>query len=402
VSEVDGTLPQGWTWSTVEELAAPEPNAITDGPFGSNLKTSHYVADGPRVIRLQNVGEGNFTDARAHIAPEHFARLTKHRVYANDIVIAALGEKLPRACIVPANVGPAIVKADCIRFRPDERVALSQFLNWMLNAEPTQRQVGSSVHGVGRPRLNLTEIKAIRLPLPPIAEQRRIVAAIEEQFTRLDAAVVSLQRARANLKRYRAAVLKAAVEGRLVRTEAEMARAECRSYETGEQLLARILAERRAWWMAEHGSKKPYREPKFPDLARLPTLPEGWVWATVEHLGALGEQAVMTGPFGTSLGTEDFTDSGIPVLTIGCLADSGIRLSKAMYVRESKASSLSRYGLQTGDLLFSRMASVGRAGFVTSALEGALFNYHIMRLRLHAEALLPGLLLCLCAWVVGC
>ena len=61
------------------------------------------------------------------------------------------------------------------------------------------------------------------MPVPPPKEQRRIVAEIEKQFTRLEAGVAALRRVQANLKRYRAAVLKAACEGNLVPTEAELA-----------------------------------------------------------------------------------------------------------------------------------------------------------------------------------
>jgi hypothetical protein len=74
-------------------------------------------------------------------------------------------------------------------------------------------------------------LAAIKVPVPPSAEQERIVAEIDKQFTRLDAAVAALNRAKANLKRYRATVLKAACEGRLVPTEAELARKEGRNYE---------------------------------------------------------------------------------------------------------------------------------------------------------------------------
>ena len=66
-----------------------------------------------------------------------------------------------------------------------------------------------------------------------MTEQREIVAEIEKQFTRLEAGVAGLRRVQANLKRYRAAVLKAACEGKLVPTEAELARQEGRTYETG-------------------------------------------------------------------------------------------------------------------------------------------------------------------------
>jgi len=90
--------------------------------------------------------------------------------------------------------------------------------------------------------------ETVPLVLAPTREQEVIVAEIEKQFTRLDAATAALKRVQANLKRYRAAVLKAACEGRLVPTEAELARKEGRSYETGEQLVARILKERRAKW----------------------------------------------------------------------------------------------------------------------------------------------------------
>jgi len=110
------------------ELAADEPNAITDGPFGSKLKTEHYTDAGPRVIRLQNIGDAVFVDARAHISEEHYSSLQKHRVFPGDLVIAALGESPPRSCMVPDWLGPAIVKADCIRFKAGPKV-LPKFVN---------------------------------------------------------------------------------------------------------------------------------------------------------------------------------------------------------------------------------------------------------------------------------
>ena len=95
----------------------------------------------------------------------------------------------------------------------------------------------------------------------------------------LDASVAALKRVQANLKRYRASVLKAACEGRLVPTEAELARAEGRDYEPADRLLERILAERRARWEAQEKRRGKYKEPVAPDTSDLPELPEGWVWA---------------------------------------------------------------------------------------------------------------------------
>ena len=93
----------------------------------------------------------------------------------------------------------------------------------------------------------------------------QIVAEIEKQFTRLEAGVAGLRRVQANLKRYRAAVLKAACEGKLIPTEAELARQEGRTYETGTQLLERILTERRQKW----NGKGKYNEPPKSDTTNL-------------------------------------------------------------------------------------------------------------------------------------
>jgi type I restriction enzyme S subunit len=140
-----------------------------------------------------------------------------------------------------------------------------------------------------------------------LRQQSRIVGEIDKQFTRLEAAVGALERVQANLKRYRASVLKAACEGRLVPTEAELAHAGAvhelplRPYEPADQLLARILKERRARWETDQLAKlrapgKPpkddrwkakYKEPAAPDTTDLPALPEGWVWATMPQLGEL-------------------------------------------------------------------------------------------------------------------
>ena len=124
---------------------------------------------------------------------------------------------------------------------------------------------------------------------------RRIVAEIEKQFTRLEAGVAALRRVQANLKRYRAAVLKAACEGRLVPTEAELSRTQPSTknsqpaYEPASKLLARILTERAKTNWQGRGQ---YKEPAAPDTANLPNLPEGWSYVSVETVGfvQLGRQ----------------------------------------------------------------------------------------------------------------
>lgn len=205
-------LPAGWSLCRLDELAAPEANAITDGPFGSNLKTEHYTLEGPRVIRLQNVGDGEFIDEEAHIAPAHYDRLRKHEAVAGDVVVAALGETLPRACVVPPALGPAIVKADCPRLRPSPEIN-ADFLVTALNSPLVREQAAAVIAGIGRPRLNLGKIKALRIPLPPRAEQDRIASVVARRLEEIAAGRVALREAARGLTALRIAVLSDALAG---------------------------------------------------------------------------------------------------------------------------------------------------------------------------------------------
>jgi type I restriction enzyme, S subunit len=212
-------LPNNWCWASVAQCASYEDFAITDGPFGSNLKTEHYTDDGPRVIRLQNIGDGSFVEDDAHISFHHFSVLQRHAVKHGDIVVAMLGETLPRACLVPSHVPPAIVKADCVKVATNCSLVSSSFLVVVLNSHPTRTRASAKIAGVGRPRLNLEKLRPLAVPLPPLAEQEQIIAEVDR---RLSVAQESESQIEANLKRssrLRQSILKRAFEGKLVPQE---------------------------------------------------------------------------------------------------------------------------------------------------------------------------------------
>jgi type I restriction enzyme, S subunit len=187
-----------WPIVTLDDLKSAEPRAITDGPFGSNLARRHYTSAGPRVIRLQNIGDGNFVDQHAFISPEHYESLRAHEVRGGDLLVASLGEVLPRACLTPAWLGPAIVKADCIRVRLGEHVD-PRWVLYALQRPEARRWADEHRHGVGRPRLGLHVIRRIPVPLPALDEQWRIVELLEDHLSHLDAAARGLRNARRRL-----------------------------------------------------------------------------------------------------------------------------------------------------------------------------------------------------------
>ena len=191
-------------------------------------------------------------------------------MHDGDIVISRAGSVGYSSLI--KNPQPSVFASYLIRFRPliDER-----YVSYFLQSPDYWQSISESSLGIAIPNVNATRTQKIPFPLARLPEQRRIVAEIEKQFTRLDAGVASLKRVQANLKRYRASVLKATCEGRLAPQDS--------ADEPADRLLARILAERRAKWEAEHPGKK-YVEPAAPVTDGLPELPVGWCWAASTRL----------------------------------------------------------------------------------------------------------------------
>ena len=183
------TNPEGWPTSRLGDLALK----FSDGPFGSNLKSSHYVSSGVRVVRLQNIGNGRFVDDdAAYISEDHFSKLGKHECRPGDLLIGTLGDPNLRACIQPASLPLAINKADCVQMRVDPDCAHASWACWLLNSTGTFRMASSMVHGQTRTRLPMGLLRELKVPVPPLDMQQsfaRQVASISDEQAKADRAL---------------------------------------------------------------------------------------------------------------------------------------------------------------------------------------------------------------------
>jgi type I restriction enzyme S subunit len=240
-----------------------------------------------------------------------------------------------------------------------------------------------------------TLAETVPILVAPHLEQERIADAIDTAASRLDAAVAALTRVQRNLARYRASVLHAAVTGRLVPTEAALARTEGREYEPASVLLTRILAERRRRWeeaelakMTAAGKapkderwKARYVEPVAPEMEGLGELPVGWCWATCEQL----VQRLQTGPFGSTLHKSDYVIGGVPVINPQHLRDYGIQPAMEVTVGQDTASRLYTFELSEGDIVLGRRGAMGRCAVVSGKEQGWLLGTGSLALRLEVE-----------------
>lgn len=352
-------LPPGWVWTTLDAVAF---TVMGQSPPGET-----YNTNGRGLPFYQ--GKAEFGDL--YPTPVKWCSEPGKIAQADDILFSV------RAPVGPTNLcrEESCIGRGLAAIRPLGGTS-TRYMLYYLRLLDADRAWDPLATGTTFAAISGDTLRACEIPLAPLAEQRRIVEVLEAQLTRLDAAVAALERARANLKRYRAAVLKAAVEGRLVPQDP--------ADEPAAELLARILRERHERWEAgqrakgKDPAKLTYPEPAAPDTATLPELPEGWVWASLDQLA-----------WDAGYGTSErcvYDGSGPPVLRIPNVVGGRVSLDDLKFAI-SKQERKPEDAVAPNDLLIIRTngskSLVGKSALVTS--EYARLHYfasYLIRFRL--------------------
>ena len=370
-------IPKSWHWTTMGEISAvvgggtPRTADLTNFEGGTipwvtpadlSGYSSKYISHGERSITQKGLETSS-----ARMLPAGTVLFTS-RAPIGYIAIASNP--------VCTNQGfkSFVLKDDVV---PD-------YVYWWLkgNKELTE----SLASGTTFLELSGAKAKLIPIPIAPLDEQKRIVAEVEKQFSRLDEVVASLKRAKANLKRYKSAVLKAALEGKLT----EQWHIEHPDVEPAEKLLKRILTERRKKFEQADFARMPpkekkpkdnkakikYREPVPPDYTTLPALPKGWCWSSTDQLFWF----VTSGSRGWA---KYYSNSGAIFLRVGNVDHDTIALDlkDIQRVDPPENAERTRTRVETNDILISITADVGMVAVVPYEFEEAYINQHISLAR---------------------
>jgi type I restriction enzyme S subunit len=309
-------LPSGWALISIEET----------GEYinGFAFKAAHRTTSGRPIIRIQNL-----TDESKALNRTKLAVSTEYEVATGDMLVSWSAT----LDVFVWQREPALVNQHIFKVISNAEVINKRLLFYWLKLAISQLMDTDHLHGSTMKHINRGPFLAHRVPLPPKQEQTRIVDKLEELLSDLDAGVAELKAAQKKLAQYRQSLLKAAVEGRL--TEAWRAQ-HGEPEESGAQLLARILRERRAQWEAkqlakfEAQCKVPAKgwQNRYPELlahvdAELEVLPAGWTWATVDQLADVG-----TGVTPLRSKPQYFVNGTIPWVTSGALNDEIVKAAK--------------------------------------------------------------------------
>jgi type I restriction enzyme, S subunit len=322
-------LPPGWSTAELAETCT----SITDGDH----QPPPQVEDGIPFLVIGNVrsGDVDFTGCR-HVPEDYFDALAETRKPRRGDVLLTLVGSYGIPVLVRQDM-PFCVQRHIGILRPSHAIS-SSYLALALADRAVFDQATKIATGSAQMTVPLSGLRRIVIPIPPRQEQDRIAAAIEEQFSRVDAGGTALNQTRRNLTRMRAAVLQAAVTGQLVPQDSH--------------------DEPASVWLQAHGRNGP---------GHLTSLPPGWARTTIGELKTWS----LYGPRFTS---DDYVDSGVPVLRTTDITRNGrILVDQAPKLALSEAE-LRKYRVMAGDILLTRTGSIGTVAFIrddTPAIPGA-------------------------------
>ena len=364
-------LPKDWNTSTISEVAdinvRPKKDELDDEMLASFVpmkcvETENGRFESPEDKRVGDVKKG-YTPMRD--GDVIFAKVTPCMENGKAAVVRGLTN------------GIGFGSTEFYSLRPKSHLS-SDFLFYYMIQQGFRREAERHMTGaVGLRRMPKNFLEQHLIPLPPLPEQRRIVARIEELFSRLDAGVAALRQAKAQLKRYRQSVLAAAVTGELTRAWRE----QHPDVEPAEKLLERILEERRVNWTG----RRKYKEPVSCDISDLKKLPQTWSWSAFDGVLTELRNGISKKPDATA---------GLRILRISAVRPMAVDLDDSRFLSDS-LSKCSIYKLNRSDLLITRYngtrAFVGVCGLVRDLPEPFVYPDKLIRARLVDEkTLIPS------------
>ena len=354
---INGSLPIGWKIAQVKD--------ICDIIRGVSYKKPDSIQEAQKgylpILRATNIQDNSLVLDKDLVYVTTDLVSENQKLKIGDIVIAtSSGSKhlVGKTAQVKRNWLGAF-GAFCAAIRSTVEVD-HRYLGYFFNSPAYKDVIAAKAIGVNINNLRRGDIEELKIPIAPLKEQKRIVAEIEKQFSRLDEAVENLKRVKANLKRYKASVLKAAVEGKLT----EEWRKEHSDVEPADKLLAGILAERRKKWeeaelakMKAKGNKpkddkwkKKYNEPQKPSEFYL-DLPTSWIEVRAEQICDFITKG--TTPKAIKL----FSDKGeIPFIKVYNLTKTGrldFSIKPTFISNDTNEKELARSRVYPGDVLMN-------------------------------------------------
>jgi len=205
-------LPEHWLEKRLGFLAKEERAAFVDGPFGSDLKSSEYKDSGVPLIQLNNIRDSkHLMQNMKFVTEDKKKELIRHLAIPGDVVIAKMADPVARSAIVANDFSEYVIVADCVKMTPDLNSVDLMYLVWSINCDHVRINAELVSTGTTRIRINLGELKKLKIPYPPFEEQQKIANFLDHETAKIDTLIEKQQQLIKLLKEKRQAVISHAV-----------------------------------------------------------------------------------------------------------------------------------------------------------------------------------------------
>ena len=252
--------------------------------------------------------------------------------------------QLVGACVIAERVTKQVMLSDKTLRIQFKDPSLKPWVLHYLRSREGRNQIEALCTGNQESMRNISQksIRQIQLPLAPAEERDRVIAYLDQQLSRLQASVVIFSIIQAKLKQARASILKAAVEGRLVETETELAIRQGRTHELAAELLDTMDRQKNKKSAITSETAAPQWD-----------APTSWEWTNIGHVS-------LKVKYGTSAKCQERGD-GIPVIRMGNIQDGKIHMDKIKYLPKTHYEFPEQL-LRKGEVLFNRTNSIDLVG----------------------------------------
>jgi type I restriction enzyme, S subunit len=376
-------IPLNWEWTKLGNVIEPskekiEPLNNYEIPY---IGLEHIEKDTGKLLEHGNSNE---------------VKSTKAKFSKGDLLYGKLRPYLNKVHVVNFD---GICSTDILVFSKKPYIS-NQFLGLRFLCKDFVEYASQNVNGVQHPRVSFETLSEFPLSLPPLNEQKRIVAKIEALQERSQRVKTELDAIKPLLDQFRQSVLAAAFRGDLTADWRE----NNPDVEPADVLLEKIRVERRRRWeetelekMKAQGKtpkdnkwKEKYKEPESIDNDNLPELPDGWSYSFIEILLSKKRIGLKTGPFGSLLKKHEYRTKGIPIVGIENIMTEGFIKNFKNYIDENKAKQLADYSVKVGDIIISRSGTVGEICVVPLEIGEAIISTNLIRVSLDDKVTFPN------------
>lgn len=211
-----GEIPEEWEVVQIKHLKAKEPNSFVDGPFGSNLKSIHYVDDGDvYVVESGFITTGKFVFKKFKtITAEHFETIKRSECKGKDIIIAKIGANFGMAAELPELDKPSVVSGNSLKITLNQALILNSIFVYELGTAKSQGGYVGLYNETAQPALSLSSLNSFKLVVAPMVEQQEIANYLDEKCAALDTLIAKKTALLTELETYKKSLIYEYVTGK--------------------------------------------------------------------------------------------------------------------------------------------------------------------------------------------